>query len=169
MYARWPPAIHERPRPSFFLFLRTCVLKGCIQSSRLHFRKYDELIIPVSLSIKIRQTPRLGLDILHQSRTTTHGVIPHNVTWSQWSTNILSEDPAGSYYSSSHDLQLIGRSILNPTLLSPALTCRWLKPVTFTGDNKAVARAPWEIYRAPVKKAVLLKLVIWIIVLGILS
>ena len=50
-------------------------------------------------------------------------------------------------YSSSNDLSTLGRAILNSTLLKPALTRRWLNPVTFSSDPAASIGAPWGIRR----------------------
>lgn len=52
-------------------------------------------------------------------------------------------------YSTLTDLRTIGRSILSSTLLTPAQTRRWLKPLTFTSDPNVSVGAPWEILRAP--------------------
>jgi hypothetical protein len=50
-------------------------------------------------------------------------------------------------YTSSGDLSSLGRAILRSTLLKPAMTRRWLKPVSFSSDPKAAVGMPWGIRR----------------------
>ena len=52
---------------------------------------------------------------------------------------------AGTAYSTPRELSSIGRSILSSTLLSPALTRRWLKPVARTADPNLSLGSPFEI------------------------
>ncbi|KAL4995037.1 beta-lactamase/transpeptidase-like protein [Aspergillus recurvatus] len=52
----------------------------------------------------------------------------------------------GGIYSSTKDLNVLGRAILNSELLSPALTRRWLKPRAHTADPAFSVGAPWEIF-----------------------
>ena len=79
-------------------------------------------------------------------------VIPFNATVSWYNADILDETPAGGYYSSINDMRLVGISILNSTLLSPAQTRRWMKPQSFTSDLNVSVGAPWEILRAPINR-----------------
>ncbi|KAK7729492.1 hypothetical protein SLS57_001978 [Botryosphaeria dothidea] len=82
----------------------------------------------------------------------THAVIPGgNKLLAQWGINLGEENPAGGMYSSVADLSAIGRSILRSSLLSPALTRRWLKPHSRTSDDGVAIGAPWEIssFRIP--------------------
>lgn len=44
----------------------------------------------------------------------------------------------------------IGRAMLNSTLLSPASTRQWIKPVTLTPNVNVAVGAPWEIFRAQI-------------------
>jgi hypothetical protein len=53
---------------------------------------------------------------------------------------------AGGLYASIKDLSTVGRSILNNTLLSPATTRRWLRPITHTASLSYSVGAPWEIF-----------------------
>jgi len=53
----------------------------------------------------------------------------------------------GGIYSTSNDLAKLGRAILNSTLLCPAQTRRWMKPVTHTSQSTFSVGAPWEIHR----------------------
>jgi hypothetical protein len=46
-------------------------------------------------------------------------------------------------------MRSFGKSILNSTLLSSALTRRWLKPHSFTPDSYVSVGAPWEIMTYP--------------------
>lgn len=50
-------------------------------------------------------------------------------------------------YSSASDLSKLGRAILSNKLLKPALTRRWLNPVTFASDFLASVSSPWGIRR----------------------
>ena len=50
-------------------------------------------------------------------------------------------------YTSSSDLSTLGRAILRSTLLKPAMTKRWMKPVSFTSDPKAMVGMPWGVRR----------------------
>ncbi|KAL4863183.1 hypothetical protein BDV12DRAFT_177818 [Aspergillus spectabilis] len=55
--------------------------------------------------------------------------------------------PSGGIFSTLNDLAKFGVGILNSTLLSPAETRRWFKPVTHTSNLHYAIGAPWEIYR----------------------
>ena len=48
------------------------------------------------------------------------------------------------------DASTIGRSILTSSLLRPALTRRWMKPISFTSDPTSSVGAPWEIRRVAI-------------------
>lgn len=101
----------------------------------------EHLIHPLSLTSTSYSVPN----------STTHAIIPTNDTLSRWSTNLDALNPSGNVYSSTNDLALLGKSILNATLLSPALTNRWLKPHSFTSDFRPTGGnlgvgMPWEIY-----------------------
>lgn len=89
--------------------------------------------------------------------STNNSIIPVNASASLYNIDFLDGAPYGGYYSSTHDISAVGRSILNSTLLSPAQTRKWLKPVDFLppgplltddGIMQAIG-APWEIIRAP--------------------
>lgn len=88
-------------------------------------------------------------DTYYSKPPLSQGVIPHNDTIALFSQDLIFIDPAGSYYSSSNDLRLIGQAILNSTLLSPAQTRRWMKPSTFTANDDMLVGSPWEIFKAP--------------------
>ncbi len=67
-----------------------------------------------------------------------------------WYFDMGDEAPAGSAYSSSSELSVIGRAILKSTLLSPAQTRRWMKPLSHTSSPGYSVGAPWEIVRTTV-------------------
>lgn len=54
---------------------------------------------------------------------------------------------AGMMYSSIADISSLGRSILRSSLLTPALTRRWLKPTALTSDLRETVGYPWGIRR----------------------
>lgn len=59
---------------------------------------------------------------------------------------ILISCRAGGLYSSPNDMAAIGRAVLNNTLLPPAVTRRWMKPVSHVGGSLASSVGqPWEI------------------------
>lgn len=55
---------------------------------------------------------------------------------------------AMSFVSSINDLARAGHSILSSTLLSPAVTRRWLHPNMDTSNLRNGVGRPWEVYRA---------------------
>jgi len=50
-------------------------------------------------------------------------------------------------YASSADITRLNKAILSSELLPPAMTRRWLRPVTFTSDPMAALGTPWGIRR----------------------
>ncbi|PLB39916.1 serine hydrolase domain-containing protein [Aspergillus candidus] len=54
---------------------------------------------------------------------------------------------SGGIFSTLNDMRALGRGILNSTLLAPARTRKWMKPVTHTADLRYSLGQPWEIYR----------------------
>jgi CubicO group peptidase (beta-lactamase class C family) len=92
----------------------------------------------------------LGLNATYYSNAPlARAIVPHNDTAAGYSADALFGDPAASYYSSINDMRRLGISILNSTSLTPSQTRRWLKPHSFTANDKFAAGAPWEIYKAP--------------------
>lgn len=77
----------------------------------------------------------------------SRGVIPFNVTFSNWSRDLGDATAMGGLYASLNDLSTIGRSILNSTLLDASTTRAWMKPTSFTSDLLGAVGRPWEIYR----------------------
>ena len=55
--------------------------------------------------------------------------------------------PSGGLLSTTNDLAKFGINLLNSTLLTPAQTRRWMKPVSFTSSYSYAVGAPWEIIR----------------------
>ncbi|KAH8429353.1 serine hydrolase domain-containing protein [Aspergillus melleus] len=79
-----------------------------------------------------------------------YGIIPGDAATSSWGVNIGEETPsAGGVYASPNDLSAVGRAILNNTLLPPAITRRWLKPVSHTSSLALAIGSPWEIFSFP--------------------
>ncbi|KAH8807394.1 beta-lactamase/transpeptidase-like protein [Xylogone sp. PMI_703] len=89
----------------------------------------------------------LGMD--HSSFEATPssgGVIPGGIASKVgWDLDLGQTSPSGSVYSSTADMVKAGQAILQSTLLSPALTRRWLKPLIQTGYTSTAVGAPWEI------------------------
>ncbi|KAI9039315.1 serine hydrolase domain-containing protein [Aspergillus affinis] len=78
-----------------------------------------------------------------------HGLIPGDTMTSFWGVNAGEDTPAGGLFSSTNDFSAVGRAILNNTLLSPALTRRWFKPVSHTSSLSYAVGSPWEIFSFP--------------------
>ncbi|KAF4455690.1 hypothetical protein FALBO_15571 [Fusarium albosuccineum] len=63
-------------------------------------------------------------------------------------TSHIGEPGALSFVSSIEDLARAGHSILSSSLLSPAITRRWLHPNMDTSNLRNGVGKPWEVYRA---------------------
>ena len=89
------------------------------------------------------------LDMKHSSFEETPlsgGVIPgNNASEVGWDLDFGQTAPAGSTYSSTADMVKAAQAILQSTLISPAQTRRWLKPMIQTGYLSTAVGAPWEI------------------------
>ncbi|KAJ5441141.1 Beta-lactamase-related protein [Penicillium cf. griseofulvum] len=81
-----------------------------------------------------------------QARDPSLAVIPHNETSSWFSYDIGEEAPAGGIFSSAKDMATFGRAVLSSSLVDPAVTRRWMKPLTHTSSLQHSVGAPWEIY-----------------------
>jgi hypothetical protein len=55
-------------------------------------------------------------------------------------------------YASTSDLSTLGRGIMSSKLIKPAMTRRWLNPVTFSADFLASIGAPWGVRRIQLAK-----------------
>ncbi|KAJ5578380.1 uncharacterized protein N7459_007344 [Penicillium hispanicum] len=93
------------------------------------------------------------LDKLKLTKTTifapedsSNGVIPISKEASGWSARNEGDAASKSMFSSAKDLAIAGKAILRSSLLSPAQTRRWLKPVTHTSNPVNSVGAPWVIY-----------------------
>ncbi|KAK0100307.1 hypothetical protein ONS95_008265 [Cadophora gregata] len=64
-----------------------------------------------------------------------------------WNLDFGDETPAGGMYSTLSNLTAIARSILSSSLLTPAQTRKWMKPLSFTSGPDYAVGAPWEIRR----------------------
>lgn len=58
----------------------------------------------------------------------------------------------GNMYSSASDLSKVGRAILSSSIIKPALTRRWLNPVTFASDFLSSVSSPWGVRRIQLDK-----------------
>ncbi|KAJ5972408.1 uncharacterized protein N7479_002326 [Penicillium vulpinum] len=95
----------------------------------------DRLIKPLNLTRSCLQVPDPSL-----------AVIPYNETFSWFGYEIGEEAPAGGIFSSAKDMATFGRAVLSSSLVDPAVTRRWLKPITHTSSLQNSVGAPWEIY-----------------------
>ena len=91
---------------------------------------------------------------LHATFTTAppssnFSIVPYNNSWSAYGWDVGDEAPAAGYYSSINDLRVIGKAMLNSTLIPPHMTRRWIQPISFTSDPNVAVGSPWEIFRAP--------------------
>ncbi|KXG50964.1 Beta-lactamase-related protein [Penicillium griseofulvum] len=81
-----------------------------------------------------------------QARDPSLAVIPYNETASWFGYDIGEEAPAGGIFSSAKDMATFGRAVLSSSLVDPAVTRRWMKPLTHTSSLQHSVGAPWEIY-----------------------
>ncbi|CAG8904519.1 unnamed protein product [Penicillium egyptiacum] len=95
----------------------------------------DRLIKPLNLTQSCLKIPDPSL-----------AVIPYNESFSWFGYDIGGEAPAGGIFSSANDMATFGRAVLSSTLVDPAVTRRWLKPVAHTSSLQHSVGAPWEIY-----------------------
>lgn len=80
------------------------------------------------------------------------GIIPGTRRTTTWGFELAEESATGNMYTSPGDLSSVGRAILRSTLLKPAMTRRWLKPVSFSSDPKASVGMPWGIRQIELEK-----------------
>ncbi|EFR04388.1 beta-lactamase [Nannizzia gypsea CBS 118893] len=88
-------------------------------------------------------------DTYYSNAPISQGIVPYNDTEAQYTNDLMALSPGGGFYSTTNDMRAIGKAILNSTLLSPAQTRRWMKPLTFTANDAVLVGAPWEILKAP--------------------
>lgn len=65
-----------------------------------------------------------------------------------WNVSLGFEAPGGEYYTTINDIHAFGHAVLSNTLLSPAQTRKWLKPVSGTSSPGIFVGQPWEIFRS---------------------
>ncbi|KAI0107674.1 beta-lactamase/transpeptidase-like protein [Hypoxylon sp. NC0597] len=99
----------------------------------------NRIIKPLGLNRTYYTTPRDSL-----------GIIPGDRYQTNWAFDMRNESPTGNMYASSSDLSRLGRAILRSTLLPPAVTRRWLKPVTFSSDPRSGVGMPWGVRQLPI-------------------
>jgi hypothetical protein len=68
------------------------------------------------------------------------------------SRSVLIIFSGGNMYASTSDLSKLGRGIMSSKLIKPAMTRRWLNPVTFSADFLASIGAPWGVRRIQLAK-----------------
>ncbi|KAI1472219.1 beta-lactamase/transpeptidase-like protein [Daldinia caldariorum] len=101
----------------------------------------DRVIKPLGLNRTFYTTPADSV-----------GIIPGGRYLTNWAFDMGNESPTGNMYTSSSDLSRVGRAILRSTLMPPAVTRRWLKPVTFSSDPRSGVGAPWGVRQLPFSK-----------------
>ncbi|KAF2422980.1 beta-lactamase family protein, partial [Tothia fuscella] len=74
-------------------------------------------------------------------------VIPGTEGIQEWARPGGSTISSGGLFSSLNDLAKFGIAIMNSTLLPPAITREWMKPISFSASLDFALGAPWEIYR----------------------
>ncbi|OTA56263.1 beta-lactamase/transpeptidase-like protein [Hypoxylon sp. EC38] len=99
----------------------------------------SRIIKPLGLKRTYYTTPRDSL-----------GIIPGDRIQTNWAFDMHNESPTGNMYASSSDLSRFGQAILRSTLLPPAVTRRWLKPVTFSSDPRSGVGMPWGVRQLPI-------------------
>ncbi|KAI0423507.1 beta-lactamase/transpeptidase-like protein [Xylaria sp. FL1042] len=101
---------------------------------------------PISTAITNNIFKTLGMTHSSYEDAPSFGVIPGgDPTAIGWNEKLGPTSPAGSLYSSTSDMVKAGQAMLQSTLISPAQTRRWLKPVIQTGYLSTAVGAPWEI------------------------
>ena len=76
-------------------------------------------------------------------------IIPSDPVSSDFSSDLLFDNPSGAFYSTINDMCKLGIAILNSSLLRANTTNWWLKPSAFTPDRYISVGAPWEIIPYP--------------------
>ncbi|KAF1968689.1 beta-lactamase/transpeptidase-like protein [Bimuria novae-zelandiae CBS 107.79] len=103
---------------------------------------------PFTDSLNDRIIKPLGLNrTFYDNPPEEYGVIPGTVKDTYWAVSLGQASPGGNMYASASDLSKLGRAILSSKIIKPALTRRWLNPVTFASDFLASISSPWGIRR----------------------
>ncbi|KAL6918990.1 hypothetical protein FSHL1_002971 [Fusarium sambucinum] len=87
---------------------------------------------------------------LEAPKSKENAMIPENELLSWWNLTTADASPYGGMFSTAADLTRLGQSILRSTILEPATTRSWLKPMSHTADLKMSVGMPWEIRRTSV-------------------
>ncbi|EXJ79009.1 hypothetical protein A1O3_08510 [Capronia epimyces CBS 606.96] len=104
---------------------------------------YDAMFNKTATSIGLSRSS------LRYPLSTRNAIIPGaNESVSGWSTDFGGEDPAIAMYSTITDISRAGIAMLNSTLISSAMTRRWLKPTAHTSNLVNDAGRPWIIYKS---------------------
>ncbi|KAK2789736.1 hypothetical protein FQN51_002679 [Onygenales sp. PD_10] len=98
------------------------------------------------LNSKIFAPLEMSHSSLFKPSDASHGVIPGDEKDSGWATSFGEGAAAQSMFSSVRDLSKAGKAILSSTLISPAQTRRWFKPVSHTSNPANSIGRPWVIY-----------------------
>jgi hypothetical protein len=109
-----------------------------------------ENITATPFSTLVRTQLLEPLNLRHTFLTTPTNLTTDAVVLPGWDQDFGDEAPAAGYYLSASDLTTLGTSILSSSLLAPALTRKWLKPLTHTSSLLTSHGRPWEIHRARV-------------------
>ncbi|KAI0514705.1 beta-lactamase/transpeptidase-like protein [Xylaria bambusicola] len=109
---------------------------------------------PFAQMLQTEILQKLGLNHTYYLRTPPAelGVIPPGNEMG-WNFSLGEASPTGNMYSSISDLSRLGRAIFRSTILSPAQTRRWLKPVATTSDLSEGLSYPFGYRRIPLGTA----------------
>jgi CubicO group peptidase (beta-lactamase class C family) len=103
---------------------------------------HDDLFVPLGMDSS-RYNPPPADDTTYISR----GVIPGGNASISFLGDGARYGASGGIFSTINDLAKFGVNILNSTLLEPAETRQWMKPVTHTHSFDYSVGRPWEIVR----------------------
>ncbi|KAI1387977.1 beta-lactamase/transpeptidase-like protein [Hypoxylon trugodes] len=138
--SKLPPSFSPYVTPAYSDIGYTLLGYALEQITGKSFRQMveDRVIRPLGLNHTFYSTPRDAL-----------GIIPGGRYKTNWAFDMGNESPTGNMYTSTSDLSRVGRAILRSTLIPPAMTRRWLKPVTFSSDPKSGVGMPWGVRQLP--------------------
>ncbi|KAK4210150.1 beta-lactamase/transpeptidase-like protein [Rhypophila decipiens] len=133
---RTPPSFPPGTTPTYsdlgFVFLGNIAEK--VTGRDFKSLVQDAVLTPLNLTHTFVSVPRDEL-----------GVIPGNRYKTSWAFEMGEESATGNMWTSVGDLSALGRGIMRSTLLKPAMTRRWLKPIAFTSDPKSMVGMPWGV------------------------
>ncbi|WZH47161.1 beta-lactamase/transpeptidase-like protein [Fusarium acuminatum] len=76
-----------------------------------------------------------------------NAMIPKNELVSSWNMTLGDASPYGGMFSTIVDMTRLGQSIFKSSILEPATTRSWLKPISHTSNVYFSVGMPWEIRR----------------------